>query len=220
MMSSASGEPKEVARYFDEHAVDFDSIYEEREGKGWLRFVRDRLSRSTVVERLAFVDAFAQALTPGRALDVGCGSGRFAIRLAEQGWNATGLDFAPEMIALANQRAAAADLAEHCSFLAEDFMTWEPTAKFDLSMAIGVFDYVAQPGPLLARLADVTDGTVIASFPKLVHPLVPLRWARLTLSRCPVHFYRRQQVLDLGREHLENAKVLDFHRDYLLLGDG
>src|SRR6478672_12987691 len=206
-MSSASGEPKEVARYFDEHAVDFDSIYEERDRKTWLRFVRDRLSRSTVVERLAFVDDYAAGLQPGRMLDVGCGSGRFGIRLAEKGWEATGLDFAPEMIALANQRAAASDVADRCTFLAEDFMTWDPTTKFNLSIAIGVFDYVADAGPLLARLAEFTDGSVIASFPRLLHPLVPLRWARLRLEGCPVHFYQKQQVLALGRKYLRNAKV-------------
>ncbi len=35
-----------------------------------------------------------QGLTPGSALDVGCGEGRNAIWLAEQGWDVTAIDFA------------------------------------------------------------------------------------------------------------------------------
>jgi SAM-dependent methyltransferase len=36
--------------------------------------------------------AEAQGLTPGRALDVGCGEGTDAIWLAQQGWTVTGID--------------------------------------------------------------------------------------------------------------------------------
>ena len=38
-------------------------------------------------------------LVPGKALDVGCGEGRNAIWLAEQGWEVTAIDFAQEGIA-------------------------------------------------------------------------------------------------------------------------
>jgi SAM-dependent methyltransferase len=43
---------------------------------------------------------------PGRALDIGCGSGRDAVYLAKRGWQVTGLDFAPEGLEKAKQRAA------------------------------------------------------------------------------------------------------------------
>ena len=217
MMSSRSGEPADVARYFDRHAVDFDSIYEQH--KSWLRSTRDRLSRGTVIERLAFVDELVQG-DAGRVLDVGCGSGRFSVLLAQRGWDAVGLDFAPEMVSLAQRRAASAGVTDRCSFLQEDFLTWDSPSPFDLALAIGVFDYVADPDPLLAKLAQVSDGQVVASFPRRLHPLVPLRWVRLRLSGCPVHFYSRQQVVALGDAHVRNPRVLDFHRDFLLLGDG
>lgn len=43
---------------------------------------------------------------PGRALDIGCGSGRDAVYLAKRGWQVTGIDFAPEGLEKARQRAA------------------------------------------------------------------------------------------------------------------
>ena len=40
---------------------------------------------------------------PGRALDLGCGTGTNVRYLAEHGWQATGLDFAPSAIAQARR---------------------------------------------------------------------------------------------------------------------
>lgn len=46
------------------------------------------------------------APAPGRALDVGCGSGRDAVYLAGRGWQVTAVDFVDEALAKARQRAA------------------------------------------------------------------------------------------------------------------
>ena len=45
------------------------------------------------------------ALAQGRALDVGCGSGRDAVYLAKHGWQVTGVDFADTGLKAARQRA-------------------------------------------------------------------------------------------------------------------
>lgn len=47
------------------------------------------------------------ALPPGRALDVGCGTGRDACYLAGRGWHVTGVDIVAAAIARARRRAAA-----------------------------------------------------------------------------------------------------------------
>ena len=46
------------------------------------------------------------ALAPGRALDVGCGSGRDAVHLANQGWQVTAVDFVDKALEKARKRAA------------------------------------------------------------------------------------------------------------------
>jgi SAM-dependent methyltransferase len=46
------------------------------------------------------------ALPPGRALDLGCGTGNHAIYLARHDWQVTGVDFTPRALDRARQKAA------------------------------------------------------------------------------------------------------------------
>ena len=48
----------------------------------------------------------SKRLTPGRALDLACGSGRNALRLAEQGWSVTAVDGSPAAIEILRSRAS------------------------------------------------------------------------------------------------------------------
>jgi SAM-dependent methyltransferase len=45
---------------------------------------------------------------PGRALDLGCGTGRQSLRLAQHGWQVVGVDFVPLAVAKAYRRVAGA----------------------------------------------------------------------------------------------------------------
>ncbi len=78
----------------------------------------------------------ASALTPGRALDLGCGEGGDAVWLAQNGWDATGVDIAPSAIARA--RAAADELGldpERIRFVAADLESREDAEQYELVTA-------------------------------------------------------------------------------------
>jgi SAM-dependent methyltransferase len=49
--------------------------------------------------------------SPGRALDLGCGTGTDSIYLAEHGWDVTAVDMVPRALAIARRRAAAAGVS-------------------------------------------------------------------------------------------------------------
>src|SRR5258708_29311804 len=48
---------------------------------------------------------------PGRALDIGCGTGTDSVYLAEHGWEVTGVDMVPRALAAARRRAAGAGVS-------------------------------------------------------------------------------------------------------------
>jgi len=52
--------------------------------------------------------AVADSAPPGRALDIGCGTGTQAVYLARQGWTVTGIDSVEQPLRRARDRAAAA----------------------------------------------------------------------------------------------------------------
>jgi thioredoxin reductase/SAM-dependent methyltransferase len=80
----------------------------------------------------ALADSVA-SLDPGSALDLGCGEGADVIWLAEQGWDATGIDISS--VAVARARAAAADAGVEARFVATDLSTWAGDDQFDLVAA-------------------------------------------------------------------------------------
>lgn len=71
-------------------------------------------------------------LTPGTALDAGCGAGAEAVWLATRGWRVTGADIATEALERAAERAAAAGVSEHVTWTRADLSTWEPKTRYDL----------------------------------------------------------------------------------------
>jgi SAM-dependent methyltransferase len=80
------------------------------------------------------------ALPPGRALDIGCGTGTQAVYLAEHGWRATGVDAVTRGLARARERAQRRGV--EVSWVAGD-VTRLPTLgfgeRFDLLFDRGCF---------------------------------------------------------------------------------
>ena len=76
------------------------------------------------------LDAEIQALPIGHALDLGCGSGENALKLAARGWSVVGLDWADHAIELAQRVAQEQGL--DAMFAVADLTTWQPLPQFDL----------------------------------------------------------------------------------------
>ena len=82
---------------------------------------------------------------PGRALDLGCGTGTNVRYLAERGWQATGLDFAPSAIAKARRKLGPFP----ATLLVGDVTQMEKLplpGPFDLALDMGCFHSLADEG--------------------------------------------------------------------------
>jgi SAM-dependent methyltransferase len=73
----------------------------------------------------------AEAIEPGRALDLGCGEGRNALWLASQGWDVTAVDFS--QVAVERGRSWARQRGLTVDFHVADVIEYQPEpAAFDL----------------------------------------------------------------------------------------
>jgi ubiquinone/menaquinone biosynthesis C-methylase UbiE len=86
-----------------------------------------------------------QTNPPGKALDLGCGTGTNVITLAKNGWQVTGVDFAPRAIALARRKISQAGV--QADLRVGDVTNLEGVAgPFDLILDIGCFHSLDKTG--------------------------------------------------------------------------
>lgn len=90
------------------------------------------------------VMAFVKAVAPGRALDLGCGTGTNAITLSLHGWQVTGVDFSAKAIATAKKKAAQKQMPI-------DFFVGDVA---ELDNLRGPFDYALDIGCLFCLNAE------------------------------------------------------------------
>lgn len=96
----------------------------------WEQFYADGARWSGNPNR-SLVDEVA-ALTPGSALDLGCGYGGDAIWLARQGWNVTAVDISANALERAVAHAEEAGVAARIDFQRRDLGASFPEGAFDL----------------------------------------------------------------------------------------
>ena len=129
-------------------------------------------------------------LTPGRAIDLGCGEGADAIWLGRQGWTVLGVDISPTAVARARGAAVEAGVDGRVTFEAHDLSEWEPDGEIDLVTASFFHSTEELPRTdILRRLAaHVAPGGHVA----IVSHAAPPPWAD--------HSHHREQLLDADGE--------------------
>ena len=72
------------------------------------------------------------SLTPGTALDAGCGAGAEAIWLASQGWQVTAADISADALQRASRRATDGGVSQQVQWVEADLTVWSPDTQYDL----------------------------------------------------------------------------------------
>ncbi|HEY1840550.1 MAG TPA: class I SAM-dependent methyltransferase [Mycobacterium sp.] len=117
---------------------------------------RERVWSGRVNVRLA---ELAEPMSPGRALDLGCGEGADAIWLAEHGWHVTAVDISQTALDRAAVEAANRDLTTRIDFQRHDLTQSFPSGEFDLVSAQFLHSTVQMDrAQLLRRAADAVAG--------------------------------------------------------------
>jgi ubiquinone/menaquinone biosynthesis C-methylase UbiE len=213
-----------VQKRFERDAQSFDAIYRLERSPFW-RLVNTTL-RKAVFERYAITFERAGDVTGKDVLDVGCGSGVYSVDFARRGARrVVGVDFSANMLALARREAEQHEVADRCEFVQADFLELDPDETFDISIAMGVFDYVPDQVPFLRKMADVTTGKVIVAFPS--HSLIrePARRLRYKLAaKGDVYLYGRDDVeriaSEAGLRDWEIVRIDSSGGVFVLIGPG
>jgi len=205
-----------VESYFRQRAAKFDALYEE--ARGWRGWINRRLRRG-LFERVERTLEALEGLRDFSVLDVGCGSGRNSVLFAKVGARrVVGIDFSEPMIALAREFTRRHGVDDRCQFIPGDFLACSFAERFDAVVALGVFDYVADPPSMLRRMMELSSGRVIASFPARSLVRAPLRKFRYALRRCPVYFYTRERLEGICRQAgLAEYRIVPYASSGLLL---
>lgn len=213
-----------VRRRFERDADSFAAIYR-LERSPFSRWFNTTF-RKAIFERYDLTFAHAGDVADRAILDIGCGSGVYSVDFARRGARRVlGLDFAENMLRLAREEARRYAVTDVCEFVNGDFLTYDVgDEQFDVTIAIGVFDYLPDPLPFLQKMASVTSGRLIVSFPG--HSLVRERARRLRYllaRKGDVHFYTEGDVRRLAEQaELSRARIIPIHSSgtgFVLVGE-
>jgi ubiquinone/menaquinone biosynthesis C-methylase UbiE len=105
---------------------------------------------------------------PGRLLDFGCGTGQLACAFHGKGYDVTGCDVSPAMLAFARRES---EEVRWCTLEANQSRLPFDDAEFDVVVASSVLEYVEDVGGVLSEWARVLrpGGTLAFTVPNMRH---------------------------------------------------
>jgi ubiquinone/menaquinone biosynthesis C-methylase UbiE len=147
-ISHGSARQKVVDAHFQSHAAQWREVYEEATVEGAI--YRERLAAV-----LKWVDELAMPLGE-QILEIGCGSGRSAVALAQRGYVVQAMDSVKGMLDSTEQYAAEVGVTAFVSTGMGDAHSLAfQNNVFSLVLAIGVLPYLHSPNQALEEMARV-----------------------------------------------------------------
>lgn len=166
----------------------------------------------------AVLRAFAGDVHGRAVLDVGTGTGRGALLLAEAGARVTAVDASTEMLDVARGRAAARGLAIEFE-VGDAHRLAHADASFDVAMSLRVLMHTPDWRRCLGELCRVSRSRVIVDYPALVSVAALQAAGRrlAALAGVRLEAYRVLTERDIARELTRHGfRIRDVHRQFVL----
>lgn len=169
----------------------------------------DKIFRKAVYVRTAVALNTIKEFDRPTVLDIGSGPGVNSVTWLKN-TNAsflTGIDFAENMNQYARENAKAEGVGDRAEFLQGDFMKYDfGGKKFDVSVAVGVFDYIEDAEAFIKRMDEVTSKAFVISW--------PANGLRMALRRyrytCPVFHYTEADIRRLHEKcNIKNLEIVN-----------
>jgi 2-polyprenyl-3-methyl-5-hydroxy-6-metoxy-1,4-benzoquinol methylase len=185
-------EARKQGEYWTKELKQFDAIYT-GEKSAWGRWL-DRTFRIDMEWRHEYTMKNSEPIAGRKFLDVGCGTGKYSLEYARRkaAW-VTGIDVSPAMVDVCTESARRENLSA-VEFFSTDLLEFNAAKTYDVCIGIGLFDYIRDALPVLAKMRECASDRVILSFPRLWTWRAPVRKLRLALRGCPVYFYSSGRI--------------------------
>lgn len=156
----------------------------------------DRVFRKGIYTRVAVATGICHEFPESSVLDIGSGPGINSVTFIKNSpvRKVTGIDFSRSMIDYARKFSSDESVSNKCSFIEGNFLThdWNDE-KFDISVALGVLDYVEEAELFLSKMYAMTNRAIVVSWPENGMRMA-LRRFRYT---CPLFHYSEEDIRKL-----------------------
>jgi SAM-dependent methyltransferase len=183
--------------YWNKAANEFATYY--REEKDALRRAIDKIFRKSMKERYDLTLRECRNVNGKNILDIGGNFEPLASELRRKGAQITNIKLQPSKIELDGRKL----------FLEADF-----SQDFDLTLALGLFDYVEDSAPYLEKMRRITEEKCIMSFPSYAAFQMPLRMIWMRSRKYPVYFYTKSRVKKLVATAFSRYRVKNISAGY------
>jgi SAM-dependent methyltransferase len=191
-MTTSTDSKGRVREHFRKKAFSFDHLYDEEHAL-------QRALRPGLFNRREFALEVAREYEAPRVLDVGGGSARIGEPFLDQGASSyVDVDLSDSMLDLA--RARLERFGDKVTLIQGDFLSAEVPGPFDVALALGYFDYIADAPAHVRRISELLapGGSVVASFPRWTWTKGPVRKLRYeVINNCPIFDYTREGLAEL-----------------------
>jgi len=206
--------------FFNNYSSRFSGIYVEDENpRSWFDSFIDKNFRQGVYLRYAYTLERTQNPDIRTILDIGCGPGHYVMSFLKQGKSVTALDIASKMLDLTKERVESSTLEPNVKYLLADYMEHEFQEKFDATIVMGFFDYVADPVPFIKKLVKDTKKEIYISVPKDSGWQAIQRKIRYKINKCPLYLFNEPQLKNIlsDAECLTNSEIIPIHGGWFVV---
>ena len=205
----------DTAQFFDNYARDFNAIYGTK--NTFFNSIINKLFRKSMKLRFEKTIEECSPIEGKSVIDIGCGPGHYGITLAKRGAGSVfGIDFSQSMIDIAVKNAGQAGVQGKCTFVVDDFLTFETDKTFDYAIVMGFMDYIAEPDYVIEKLLSLTGEKALFSFP--VDGGI-LSWQRKIRykKKCDLYMYKYEMIQKiLESAHCKHFDIQKISRDFFV----
>ena len=196
--------------YWDNKIIEWEDSLENSKKVSFIESLASKFRKPLKVRRAMCFELLRKIGAGKTILELGCGSGYFAIKLVQEikPKKITGIDISHNAIQRANQLKKELKLLTKVEFIEGDTML-QKLPKADITFGLGFLDYLTAD-EIRALMRNLKSKYIIFTFSeKKASPMRCLHILYLASQNCPKHYYyTKEEMASFVKERYKNVKII------------